>query len=384
MKRATAAAALLLALVAGCGSSNEEGHKLVVGTVDDVVKQGDPALARRLVGISASAGFKAIAVSSIWSPGATAPTAGEVAALRNVVAAARDRKLRVFLVVWNGLAGSTPDRPDERAQFAAYAVALARELPTVRDVIVGNEPNLNTFWLPQFGPGGSDVAAPAYLALLAQTYDALKKVSPEINVIGGTISPRGSDRPGTRRDTHSPTKFIRDLGAAYRASGRTRPVMDSFAFHPYMASSTISPEEKHDRATTITLADYPKLVDLLGDAFDGTPQPGRKLPIYYTEFGVQTQIPDNKLAEYKSLRSPSALDSVDEQTQADYYEQAFELAACQPTVKALFVFHTFDEADLGGWQSGLYYADGTPKDSLEPFRKTAKAAREGTLDADCK
>jgi hypothetical protein len=383
MKRATAAAALVLTLLAGCSSSQQEGHKLVVGTVDDVVKQGDPAVVRRLMGISASAGFDAIAVSSIWSPGATAPTSGEVGALRNVVAAARDRDVRVFLVVWNGLAGSTPDRPSERAQFASYAAALARALPTIRDVVVGNEPNLNTFWLPQFGPDGSDVAAPAYLALLAQTFDALKEVSPAINVIGGTVSPRGSDRPGTKRDTHSPTKFIRDLGAAYRASGRTRPVMDSFAFHPYMASSRVSPEAKHDRATTITLADYPKLVGLLGDAFDGTAQIGRKLPIYYTEFGVQTQIPDSKLAEYKSLRSPSALDAVDEQTQADYYEQAFELAACQPTVKALFIFHTFDEADLGGWQSGLYYADLTPKDSLDPFRKAAKAAREGTLGVDC-
>ena len=39
---------------------------------------------------------------------------------------------------------------------------------------------------------------------------------------GGALAPRGIDRPGTGRDTHSPTTFIRDLGAAYRASGRER------------------------------------------------------------------------------------------------------------------------------------------------------------------
>jgi hypothetical protein len=31
------------------------------------------------------------------------------------------------------------------------------------------------------------------------------------------LQPRGIDRPGTGRDTHSPTTFIRDLGAAFRA-----------------------------------------------------------------------------------------------------------------------------------------------------------------------
>jgi hypothetical protein len=380
VKRATVVAALVLAAVAGCGGSQGDGHRILVGTVDDIVKQGDPTLTRRYMRMSASAGFDAIAVSSVWSPGRTSPTSGELTALRNVVAAALSDDVRVYLVVWNGLAGSTPDLPAERTQFASYAAALVRALPSIRDVIVGNEPNLNTFWLPQFGPDGSDVAAPAYLGLLARTYDALKRVSADISVLGGTVSPRGSDRPGTKRDTHSPTKFIRDLGAAYRASGRTRPVMDAFAFHPYMASSRISPDETHERSSTITLADYPKLVDVLGDAFDGTAQPGRKLPIYYTEFGVQTQVPDNKLADYEDLRSPSALDAVDDATQADYYEQALALASCQATVKALFIFHTVDESNLSGWQSGLYYTDLTPKGSLESFRKAAKAARAGKLD----
>ena len=41
-------------------------------------------------------------------------------------------------------------------------------------MIVGNEPNLNLFWLPQFGADGGDAAAAGYEALLADTYDALK------------------------------------------------------------------------------------------------------------------------------------------------------------------------------------------------------------------
>src|SRR5436853_212091 len=89
--------------------------------------------------------------------------------------------------------------------LAILLAVLARSLPGVQDVIVGNEPNLNRFWLPQFGPAGEDVAAPAYVQLLAQTYDALKAVSPAIRVWGGAVSPRGGDRPNTGRDTPSPT-----------------------------------------------------------------------------------------------------------------------------------------------------------------------------------
>ena len=38
-----------------------------------------------------------------------------------------------------------------------------------------------------------------------------------------------------------------------------------------------------------------------------------------------------------------------------------------------------DERDLQGWQSGLYYADQTPKPSLPSFRRTAAAVRDGTI-----
>jgi hypothetical protein len=233
--------------------------------------------------------------------------------------------------------------------------------------------------MPQFGPGGRDVAASGYLDMLARTYDALKAVSPHIQVIGGALAPRGSDRPGTKRDTHSPTRFIEDLGAAYRASHRSKPIMDAFSIHPYMRTSKLPPTDTHAKSTTITVADYPKLAALLDRAFTGTPQHGRGLPVYYTEFGVQTHVPAEHRKAYTDLQSPSAADAVDPQTQARYYRVALELAACQPTVKGLFVFHTFDEPDLAGWQSGLYYADQKPKPSLPAFRNAATEARAASL-----
>ena len=38
-----------------------------------------------------------------------------------------------------------------------------------------------------------------------------------------------------------------------------------------------------------------------------------------------------------------------------------------------------DEPDLRAWQSGLYYADGTPKSSLAHVRRSAEDAAAGAL-----
>jgi hypothetical protein len=364
------------------GPRSTRRRTFVVGVVDDALAQQDPHFAKAQVDLSRGAGFDAAAVSATWHPGERRPPASLVRVLRNVGAAARRARMRLVVVVWNGLGRDTPRSPADRADFAAYAGALVKALPTVRDVIVGNEPNLSTFWKPQFGAGGRDLAARAYADLLARSYDAIKAADPGVRVLGGALSPRGGDRPGGVRPTHSPTAFIRDLGAAYRASGRGRPLMDAFAFHPYMQASRIPPTAAHPENTSITVADYPKLVALLKEAFEGTAQPGARLPIYYTEFGVQTRVPDAKLRFYEDQNSPASTDSVSFALQAAYYRSALGLAYCQPTVRGLFVFHTFDEPILSGWQSGLYFADRTPKPSLAPFKRAVADLHNGRL-VDC-
>ena len=56
------------------------------------------------------------------------------------------------------------------------------------------------------------------------------------------------------------------------------------------------------------------------------------------------------------------------------YVQAIRLAACQPRVRMLLFFHVVDEAALAGLQSGVYYADDTPKASLGPVADAAGTA----------
>jgi hypothetical protein len=350
-----------------------------VGTVDDALAQRIPASARAQVDLSHRAGFDAIDLTALWQRGRTAPAPGTLRGIRNAAAAAHRDGMRLFIVAWHGAAPGTPHGGGERQQFATFTAALVKAIPGTAGVIVDNEPNLNTFWLPQFGPGGRDVAAAAYEDLLARTYDAVKAASPSTRVIGAAVSPRGADRPHGIRPTHSPAAFILDLGRDYRASGRRRPLMDAFAIHPYMLRSKVPPTRTHPRTTQITMGDYPKLVTLLDEAFRGTAQRGRTLPILYTEFGVQTVVPRNKLAAYQPGTSPDAEDAVAAATQAAYYREALALAYCQPTVRGLFVFHTFDEPGLNGWQSGLYYADRTPKPSLKGFRRAVADLRAGKL-----
>src|SRR5205814_895501 len=184
-----------------------------------------------------------------------------VKVLRNVATAAQLDGVTIVTTVMNIGSKTTPLSDKDQLDFAAYAASVAEVSPTLRILIIGNEPNLNRYWLPQFADDGSDAAAAAYESLLARTYDAVKATSPGVTVLGGAVSPRGGDVAGGIRPTHSPTVFIHDLGQAYRDSGRTEPIMDGFAFHPYEDNSSIAQVDgTHPNSTTIALADYDKLV----------------------------------------------------------------------------------------------------------------------------
>jgi hypothetical protein len=354
------------------------GPGLVVGAVEDDVRAASAVEAEARMATLRVAGFRAVRVTSFWLPGRTAPSDDELIVLRNVSDAARRNGMRVYVTVMHPGSRTTPLTDETRGEFAAYASAIVRGAPSLDHVIVGNEPNLNRFWLPQFGLDGSSAAPAAYLELLARTYDALKAVDPGVRVYGGAISPRGTDRPDGLRPTHSPTTFIQGLGSAYRASGRSRPVMDALATHPYMDNSSQPPSTTHPQGTTIAIADYDKLVALLRAAFDGTAQAGSSLPILYGEFGVESEIPAAKAGLYTGTE-PATTRPVSEETQALYYEQALALAFCQPTVEGMLVFLSRDERPRAQWQSGVFYVDGTAKSSLPRVTRALDRTAGGSI-----
>jgi hypothetical protein len=365
---------VLAAWLALASGAHAGGPGLVLGATEDAVRSTTLVDAKAQMDLVALAGFRAVRITQVWAPGERAISPDDVTTLENVVAAAKLSNVAVLTSVMNFGSRTTPLTETDQSDFAAYTANVVEQVPELRSLIIGNEPNLNRYWLPQFNADGTDAAGPAYETLLAQTYDAVKTVDPGVTVLGGAVSPRGGDVPNGIRPTHSPTVFIQDMGQAYRDSGRTTPIMDGFAFHPYEDNSSIAPVSgTHPNTTTIALADYDKLVALLGAAFgDYT------MPIWYDEFGVETQIPLEKQSFYIN-EEPATTKPVDEATQAAYYRQAIQLAFCQPNVHGLFLFHAFDERDLTGWQSGVYYADDTPKTSLDAVRVAMEESRRGVV-----
>lgn len=361
-----AAALVAWVLAAGFGGSPE--HRLVVGGVEDAAKLSDPAgnMAR-----ARRAGFQVIVLSSVWTRGATRPDDPELARLRTAVDAAERDGIRPIVAVYS-FGADTPRTQRQRLDFAAYAVSILREMPELRFISLGNEPNSNMFWRPQFGRDGTDAAATSYFQLLRTAYPLVEAAAPRVTVIGGSLAARGGDNPYARRKTHSPTRFILDLGREFRASGLRKPPLDLFSLHPYPANSSIPPTVADPHSTAIGIADYPKLVRLLTQAFGEPP------PIVYGEYGIQTQIPRRELGLYSGRRAPS-IRPVSEAQQADDYVAAIELAACQPLVRMLVFFHVTDEAAFTGLQTGLYYPDERPKASLRRVAAWAREAEKGQV-----
>jgi hypothetical protein len=341
----------------------------------------DPNLQESTVALMKSANLADNArVTILWQKTQTAMDEGLLSDLRNGIATARAAGIDVYLDAYPNGASQTPRTTAEQTRFANWLAGVVRGLPGLKHVIVGNEPNLNLFWSPQFGSSGQDVAAVGYERLLALTYDAVKRVAPRVEIVGGTLAHSGTNRRGTGRDTHSPARFILDMGAAYRASRRTKPIMDGFSYHPYMERADLPPTFRHNPlANTITIADYGKLISSLQQAFGGTKQKGQTLPLVYDEFGVEARIPAAHASLYEG-REPATTHPVTEPTQARYYTDGFHLAACQPTVRTIMVFRLIDSPFLASFQSGVYYADRkTPKSSRASVGASAKRYRSKTV-----
>ena len=268
--------------------------------------------------------------------------------------------------------------PDPTA-FCQWVGNIATRYPTVTKLIVGNEVNATRFWSPQHTASDPNAGPDTYEATLARCYDVVKAVNPAIEVIGMGLAPRSVSASSTK-----PLDFIRLVGAAYRASGRTTPIMDALAVHPY-PNPNASPPPAPDRAGYedpgfFGLPQLDRVKQAVWDAFNGTAQPTtvNGLPLFLDEVGYQSN--ENGNPQYTGSESSP---SVSEQQQAAYYARIVQLASCDPSVAAVLFFHLIDEQNLnvtptsGGWQSGLEYPDGTPKPSYNAVSQAITAGCTG-------
>ena len=333
-----------------------------VGANDDTGKFA-PDAGTAFYGEMASLGLRQTVVTVRWQP--SDPLAlGERPLLDLTVAAARAAGLRVVFATYpyptreveSGLA-----RPEA---FGAWLGELAQRYPAVRQFVVGNEPNQPAFWRPQF-TGGAQRSARTFGPFLAAGYDALKAVDADLTVVGVGLSPRGNDRPTARSNiSTSPVRFLAALGAWYRASGRTRPLMDGLGFHPYPNSAT-DPLERGYAWPNAGFVNLDRVKQAVWDAFAGTAQPTTVdgLRLYLDEVGWQVDTAGR--AGYVGVENVAV---TDEARQAAVYGALVRLAACDPDVAQVNVFGFRDDALRTGFQAGLFRLDGTARPSADAVR----------------
>ena len=347
---------------------------LTVGVSEDRGKDTQ-ATAAKFFQTLGDVGLTQNRVSIIWNP-AQPTSIPQEQEIKNWLPLAQSAGVKVVFAVSAHNAHDFSSSSGAISQFAAFLQTVAHAFPTVKDYVVGNEPNQPYFWLPQYDSSGNPLAAAAYEPVLARSYDALKAVDPTINVIGIGLSPRGNDNPFAKSNiSRSPVRFLHDLGVAYRKSGRTKPLMDQLAFHPYPAHNTDLPQTGYTWPNA-GLPNLYRIKQAVWDAFSGTAQPIFKetgktpfsppLQFDLDELGWQVAPLPQLAGLYTGTEN---VPTIDEATQATDYAESIQGAECDPTVASLSFFLLADEPELTRWQSGLERIDGSKRSSYDSVKQ---------------
>jgi hypothetical protein len=220
--------------------------------------------------------------------------------------------------------------PTSTTTFAAFARRVALRYPFVHRWTIWNEPNQRRSLRP---------TSPAVYTtrLLNPAYAAIHKASPRSLVAGGVTAPRGAS------GGVSPVDWIAGMSAAHAK-------LDAYAHNPYPLSPGETPTGGGcDHCSTITMATLPRLITDVQRAF------GSKTRIWLTEYGYQTNPPDNLLG-------------VSYARQAQYLSEAALRTYLAPKVDMLIQYLVRDEPDAARWQSGLLTVAGIAKPSYQAFQ----------------
>ncbi|MFI4990627.1 MAG: hypothetical protein ACHQHO_06900 [Solirubrobacterales bacterium] len=264
-------------------------------------------------------------------------------------------------------------KPDPK-DFEEFMTAVARHYgpagpfgSTVSLFSIWNEPNHPAFLQPQWNTNGTAASPRIYRGLYQAGYAGLKAGGiSNPKVLLGETAPTGFDRVNYKREKSrallhdvAPLLFLREtlcLNSKYRKSGSCTPLAASgYAHHAYTtaAGPLYKPREKDD----VTIGVLSRLSSALSKAFSahGTTS---NLPIYLTEFGVQSK--------------PNRFLGVSVAQQAEFDAIAEQIAWSNARVAAFSQYLLVDDPLGGkpgssvsggtiGFQTGLEYLSGKPK-----------------------
>ncbi|HEV2821330.1 MAG TPA: hypothetical protein VGW11_12570 [Solirubrobacteraceae bacterium] len=262
--------------------------------------------------------------------------------------------------------------PDPR-HFADFAEAVARRYPDAAAFTVWNEPNHNVFLLPQWKGGSGGELEPAsphvYRAMLHAAVPRLREAAPDATVLIGATSSLGTSEPDETDDRMAPMVFLRALACVDQAlqplrdgpCAGFRPLPgDGWAHHPY--GGRLAPWLPSPQVDDVRMADLARLTSTL-DRLHESGRIERRLDLYLTEFGYQTNPPDPTWR-------------VTPREAARWLAEAERIARANPRVKSVSHFLVRDlperEGDTLGerwrdYQTGLYFLDGAPKPTRAAF-----------------
>jgi hypothetical protein len=301
----------------------------------------------------------------------------------DVVARAVAKGFRVMLTLapdaprWATSGGRGGNYKISASKFAAFARAVGRRysgayggLPAVGYWSLWNEPNHIFFLKPRAQAGR------VYRGMVASALPALRATAPRgAKIFVGELAP-----VGTATKVVGPLRFLQQWlcldrrfhrlrGRAAKKAGckRFKKVgADGFAHHPYGPTTAVP--RRRDIINMLAIR-------RLGAALDRAARAGRitrRLPIYSTEFGYQTNPPD----PFVSTTPPR---------QAELLNKLEEYSYRYPRLKSYSQYLLYDDVARSGssalrwagFQTGLRFSSGKTKPSFDAYKLALVVHKRG-------
>jgi hypothetical protein len=274
---------------------------------------------------------------------------------------ARARGLKVLLTITGGAPKwATAGKRDyltkpNAAAFGKFATAVGRRYGSkVSWWSIWNEPNLGKL----LKPIKRLASAKVYRQLYLKAYSGLRAARVTKPILIGELAPIGNSFPNI--GTIRPLRFLRAvlcLDDRYRKDRSCGKVpTQGFAMHPYTTAA--GPYFRPPNEDDVTIGVLPRLVRALDRAARAGALP-RRLPIYVSEFGVQSY--------------PDRVSGVPLATQSDYRSIGELVAYRNARVKSFSQYLLRDDRTIdggfGAFESGLFlYKTGAAKPAYFGFR----------------
>jgi hypothetical protein len=258
-------------------------------------------------------------------------------------------------------------RPSTK-EFRAWATAVGRRYADAVDTwSIWNEPNQPQFLKPQY-KNGTPVSPGIYRGLYRAGVQGLKVANPDDTFLLGETSPRGNSQ------VVFPLDFFRRMLCLNRSYHRTRKCAkldaNGYAHHAYTTAK--GPRFVPPRKDDVTLGVLSRLTRALDKAARAGMLP-RHLPVYLTEFGIQS--------------FPDHIQGVSFAKQAAYLAVAEHMAYVNPRVRSFSQYLMSDDPPrkskfnrYAGFESGLRTRKGKKKPAYRGFRLPLAVESYGASD----